>query len=158
MGHRPSCVPVVLRCTIYDIRAGRWACGGWSRPCPGRRPFHSGHPREHMQSVFDEIYSPKRERANMSAALSAVLLAATTTMHPELFERLRQLGGYVHPSLEAVDLGERGTGLRMAPDSPRLEAGEMVIGLPPALQLSWSSIAPGLPLVTAVNQLLPDPE
>ena len=79
------------------------------------------------------------------------------TLHGELFDELRRHGGYVHPSIEAFQHPGLGTGLRMVEGASRIEAGGMLIGVPPALQLSWSAVE-GHPISHAVSQLLPDPE
>jgi hypothetical protein len=89
----------------------------------------------------------------------SLLTLVPALLHSDLIDELRKLGGFVHPSLEAVLINERGTGLRLVKGAPRLEAGEMLIAVPPTLQLSWIAVErAGLPLTHAVNQLLPEPE
>lgn len=91
------------------------------------------------------------------ALVTLLQLGAAHALHAPLFDSLRQSGGYVHPAVETVACKGRGTGLRIGKGFS-IAQGEIVVGVPPALQLSWAAMAPTLGVAPAVNQLLPDPE
>ena len=77
-------------------------------------------------------------------------------LHSDLFANLRRLGGYIHPAVQAVATDGQGTGLKIVGEP--IQPGQIIIGVPPPLQLSWASSSPTLGIASAVEQLLPDDE
>ena len=89
-----------------------------------------------------------------SAHTMAVFLLVCVGLHEPLIRHMSSLG-YVHPALEVVPFDGRGAGLRL---SQPVTEGQVLVGVPASLQLSWSAEANKLNIAKAVEQLLPQRE